>query len=283
MKYPIHHLLNEGKELLKAVDLPEIEIRYLLEYCLDKPFALILTDLNAQVDEQLYHEFLATIESRIQGKPLQYITHRQNFMGYEFYVDKYVLIPRPETELLVEQAMAFFNYKKGHFHVIDLCSGSGCIGISLLKELKDLEITLYGIDYSKAALAVSKKNELSILGTSIIEWIYSDLLAEYKGPKVDLLVSNPPYISPNEIQKLDAVVKDHEPLMALDGGIDGLDFYRRIIEESYNYILEQGVLMFEIGQGQMNDVISLMEKKGFKQVKGIYDYNQLERIVIGVR
>ncbi len=208
--------------------------------------------------------------------PLNYILKNQNFCGFDFYVNKHVLAPRPETELLVGKTLHFV---KNGDKVLDLCTGSGCIAISLEKFLEEKDIIAHidAVDISHKALKVAKKN--AKLNSSNVNFIKSDLFENLK-EKYDIIVSNPPYINKEDMRALDIEVKKYDPALALYGGEDGLEFYKKIIESCKNYLSNNGIILFEIGINQENDVAKMLENKGFK-TEIVKDYSGINRIVIG--
>ena len=225
-------------------------------------------DINVTPYMQIKAENM--LRQRADGKPLQYVLGNTDFFGYEFDVNENVLIPRFETELLVDKLLGYINKNS---RVLDLCCGSGAIGITI-KLKKDCDVVLS--DLSEGAVAVSQKNAKK-LGAEV-SVLNGDLFEKVEG-KFDLIVSNPPYIPTDDILGLDKNVKDYEPTMALDGGTDGLDFYRAIISQAPDYLSDNGMLAFELGIGQMDDVVSLAQD-GFDLVARVKDYNGIERIVI---
>lgn len=225
-------------------------------------------DINVTPYMQIKAENM--LKQRAEGKPLQYVLGNTDFFGYEFFVDENVLIPRFETELLVDKLLPYINKNS---RVLDLCCGSGAIGITI-KLKKDCTVVLS--DLSEGAVAVSQKNAQK-LGADVVV-LNGDLFEKVK-EKFDLIVSNPPYIPTQDILGLDKNVKDFEPTMALDGGDDGLDFYRAIISQAPAYLSDNGMLAFELGIGQMDDVVALAQE-GFDLVARVKDYNGIERIAI---
>jgi len=225
------------------------------------------------LEDNLVQAFMEALSKRCERIPVQYITGVQNFMGLDFMVNEHVLIPRFDTEILVEEVM-----KQLHdgFSILDMCTGSGCILLSLLHYSNDC--VGVGVDVSEGALAVAKQN-CEKLGLSA-SFIQSDLFTNVSG-KYDIIVSNPPYIRSDVIPTLMEEVKGHEPVLALDGMEDGLYFYRKIIEESPAYLNGGGMIFFEIGYDQGEDVSNLMEEAGFKDVFVVKDYAGLDRVVLG--
>lgn len=212
------------------------------------------------------------VNERISGRPLWYCIGDTDFYGYTINVDERVLIPRPETEILVENALKYIDKDS---KVLDLCTGSGAIAIAIKKE-KDAKV--FALDISQDALDLAienaKRNEADIT------FIQSDLFANLEEQKFDVILSNPPYIKSEDIKKLQKEVKDFEPILALDGGNDGLDFYKKIANEIKNHLKENGVVLLECGKGQAQDIKEMLV--GFRSVEIIKDYNQIERIVKAV-
>ncbi len=219
-------------------------------------------------------EMDAVAGERLAGKPLWYILGDTEFYGYKIKVDGRVLIPRPETELLAE--MAVKSVEEGD-KVLDLCTGSGCIAIAVRKEVKDKEISVVAADISAGALEVAAQNAKD--NAADIKFIESDLFSNIKG-KFNLIVCNPPYVRRSDIAGLAKEVKDHEPLSALDGGEDGLDFYRRLAAEAPKHLVRGGTLLMECGIGQAQAIVKLFGKFDYTMVSR--DYNDVERFVRAV-
>lgn len=277
----LEELLKQGEEILKAAGIEEaaLDAWYLLEYIcnIDKVYYLLYKKEN--VETQKINSYESVIQKRANRIPLQHITNRQEFMGYSFYVNENVLIPRQDTEILVERVLSDLKTEadKKSISILDVCTGSGCIIISLAKEMQLRNAV--GVDISTEALEVAKKNceQLEVL----VELKQSDLF-EAVTDKYDVIVSNPPYIRSEEIVTLMPEVKDHEPMLALDGREDGLYFYRKIINESAGYLNDGGRLYFEIGCDQGTEVERLMKNAGFHHVKVEKDLAGLDRVVYGI-
>ena len=218
-------------------------------------------------------EYERVLEKRAEHVPLQYITGEQEFMGMTFHVNSNVLIPRQDTETLVEETL---KVVEPNMKVLDLCTGSGCVLLSILKNAPT--VTGVGSDISKQALLVAKEN--AKLHELDAEWVRSNLF-DNVSDTFDVIVSNPPYIAQEEILKLMPEVSQFEPLQALDGGVDGLDFYRNITREAPNYLKENGWLLFEIGYDQGEAVRHLMHEAGFEGVLVIKDLAGNDRVVRG--
>lgn len=267
-----------GQEQLKnaQIDDADLDAWYLLEHVTGVTRAMYFMDMNRVLsgkEEERYRECVAI---RVNHVPLQHITGVQEFMGLEFCVNEHVLVPRQDTEVLVESVLEVL---KPELRVLDMCTGSGCILISLLKLCGKQGVNGIGVDISKEALQVACRNaeNLDVKAT----FLHSDLFSEVQG-KYDLIVSNPPYIRTAVIEELKEEVKFHDPFIALDGKADGLYFYRRIVDESTNYLKKGGKLFFEIGHDQGEDVSSLMKEAGFVDVSVKKDLAGLDRVVFGV-
>lgn len=219
-------------------------------------------------------EMDAVAGERMGGRPLWYILGDTEFYGYKIKVDERVLIPRPETELLAE--LAIKTVEDGN-KVLDLCTGSGCIAIAVRREVKDKEITVTAADISAEALELAKENAKANLAE--IKFIESDLFEKVRG-KFNLIVCNPPYIKSEDLAGLQSEVKDHEPVLALDGGKDGLDFYRRLAAEAPKHLVRGGTLLMECGAGQAQEIVKLFNKFDYTMISR--DYNDVERFVRAV-
>lgn len=249
---------------------------YLLESVTGISRAMYFLDKDRLLSEAEGKKYQEYISVRKEHVPLQHITGVQEFMGLEFRVDGRVLIPRQDTEVLVEQVLG--RLKQG-MRVLDMCTGSGCILISLLKHCTQKEVRGVGVDVSEEALEVAGENAKRLGVTA--EFLQSDLFEKVEG-KYDVIVSNPPYIPTDVIRGLSEEVRLHDPLLALDGEEDGLSFYRRIVEAAPDYLTEGGKLCFEIGHDQADAVCSLMIQRGFKELAVKKDLAGLDRVVLGV-
>ncbi|MCH5210569.1 MAG: peptide chain release factor N(5)-glutamine methyltransferase [Oscillospiraceae bacterium] len=239
---------------------------------------LVLHGRNRETTDVDFQAVGEMVERRKKGEPLQYILGECEFMSLDFYVESGVLIPRSDTETLVETVInAAAKDKKAE--ILDICTGSGCIGISLARFLPYAEVDL--IDISDKAIEVASKNIIRNDVSDRVKVIKKDILNEYPDKQYDVVVSNPPYIETDVIDTLQATVKDFEPRLALDGGEDGLIFYRRIVSLADKIIRKNGVLAFEIGYNQGEAVKKLMEEK-FTDVRVIQDLSGNNRVVIGI-
>lgn len=272
---------EEGIERLKEAGIEEagLDAWYLLEYVTGINRATYFADSNQEMKDSHRATYQTLISERETRIPLQHLTGVQEFMGLEFRVNEHVLIPRQDTEILVETALEKINTKKP-LRVLDMCTGSGCILLSVLSYgRKKCEITGVGVDVSDKALQVAKENARNLQVDA--EWIESDLFSGVS-EKFDMILSNPPYIPSAVIKTLQPEVREHDPLLALDGKEDGLYFYRKIIEESRNYLQPGGCLIFEIGAEQGEAVSSYLKQNGFVQVVVKKDLTGLDRVVCGV-
>ena len=271
-------LMKEELERLRQADIPEADsdIRLLAMDVAGCTYSTLILRMAEEVTEKQAQRLHAYVTERMTHKPCQYILGTQEFMGYEFATAEEVLIPRPETELLVEEACRIAeNWKDTpdgrKRRVLDLC----CIGISFSKLRHGRDLVELA-DISDAAIALTKKNRERLQADCAV--IQTDLFMQIEG-KYDMIVSNPPYIRTDEIPKLMAEVRDFEPHLALDGKADGLYFYDKIIREAREYLYEDGYILFEIGQDQLDAVRGLLVENGYTDIKGIKDYAGLDRIV----
>lgn len=279
----IEELLNMGTVTLKekGIDTSRLDAELLLGSIIEKNRVYLISHKEDQVKAEDAKKYFDLIEKRRNKMPVKYILNKCEFMGLDFYVEEGVLIPRDDTEILVEEVLKNIN-EDDEKQVCDLCSGSGAIGISLAHLRKNIKVDL--IDYypipEKVSLINIEKNDLK----DRVNFIKSDLLQKpIEDEKMyDIIVSNPPYIEEEEIDKLMEDVKDYEPHTALSGGVDGLDFYRKIIDQSKAVLKNNGILAFEIGYNQGEAVKLLMEEHNFTDVRVIKDFASLDRIVIAV-
>jgi len=273
----IKQAITKGMIMLKSnnVESPKLKARLLLQYVLDKPRQYIIVYDNKEIDKQQQWQYFVNIEKLTKGIPLQHITHRQEFMKMDFFVDENVLIPRPDTEILVEEVIKIAQ-KYNSPRILDLCTGSGAIAISLKKFVPSADIT--AVDISEKALEIAQKNAEKL--EAKINFVKSNLFDKLDNKKFDIIVSNPPYIRKDEIKKLSEEVQK-EPKIALDGGEDGLDFYRIIAEQAINYLKTGSFLCFEIGYNQKNDVIKIIEdEQNYKNTYCKKDLYGNDRIII---
>ena len=281
-KKTIGELLNEGTKILSSanIDTARLDSQLLLGNVLEKDKLYLITNSTEEVSNSNKEKYFKLIKKRENKMPIRYILGECDFMGLDFYVEEGVLIPRSDTEVLVEEVLKLIPVDK-ELEICDLCSGSGAIGISLAHyrpNIKVDEIDLYPIPEK-----VTKKNIIRNNLDDRVKFIKSDLLQEVikENKKYSLIVSNPPYIKEEEIDSLMKDVKDYEPKTALSGGDDGLVFYREIIKQSKSVLLDNGMLCFEIGYDQGESVPNLLKENGFEDIKVVKDLAGLDRVVIG--
>ncbi len=273
----IKEILTKGMIILKGsnIDSPKLKARLLLQYILRKPRQYLIVYDNKEVEKKEQWEYFVNIEKLAKGVPLQHITHSQEFMKMDFYVDENVLIPRPDTEILVEEVIKIAK-KMDKPKILDLCTGSGAIAISIAKNVPDAEV--HAIDISSKALEIAKKNAKN-LGVKV-KFTKSNLFEKLNKTKFDIIVSNPPYIKRDDINYLSQEVKK-EPELALDGGIDGLDFYRKIAKQAIDYLKFESYLCLEIGYDQKDDVIEIInQQENYSRTYSKKDLGGNDRVIV---
>ena len=273
----IKETLRKGMIQLKTENVtePNLKARLIMQYILNKPRQYLIIYDNQVLTLRQEVNYFKAIKRLINGEPIQHITHQQEFMKLNFFVNEDVLIPRSDTEILVEEVIARkINAKK----ILDMCTGSGAIAVSLAKYLDNVEIT--AVDISEKSLDVAKTNAKNNEIENKITFIESNLFENIVNEKYDIIVSNPPYIRKDVIKTLTKEVQK-EPKIALDGGYDGLDFYRKITHQSEEYLKFNGYLCFEIGYDQKKDVIKIINDE--KKFTGTYSKKDLcdnDRIIV---
>lgn len=298
MSLPVKEILNIGRRQLddSGVSDAAIDSKELYCFMMGITNAQLILEYQKILPDSLCDEYFKLLDRRAGGEPLQYITGTQCFMGLDFDVDENVLIPRQDTETLVEDAMSIIREnqlrgetmpikKKRDYDVLDLCCGSGAIGISLAALCPGVKVTCS--DINKGALGVARRNASKLAAGRKIDFEEGSLLKPFKGrfrnKKFDMIISNPPYIKTSVIATLQREVRDHEPMQALDGGAEGLDFYKGILEDAADCLKKEGVLMFEIGHDQRESVTALIEETGkFTHVTALQDLAGRDRIVCAV-
>ncbi len=276
----IQQIYKEGREHLEKAGILEagLDAWYLLKHVTGIDKAFYYAHPEREISEEEKERYFYYIEERKKRIPLQHLTGEQEFMGLVFSVNRHVLIPRQDTETLVELALK--KIEKG-MRILDMCTGSGCILLSLLKLCRAEDVTGIGADISKEALLVAKENA-ERLGV-LVQFVNGDLFENIgSGEMFDMIVSNPPYIPTAVIDGLEEEVRLYDPYIALDGREDGLFFYQRIVKESILHIKRGGYLLFEIGCGQAEKVAGLMEKAGYKDIRVEKDLAGLDRVVYGM-
>ena len=275
----IQELKKLGRDRLeeKQVEDSSHKADILLQFFLKMKKTWLVIHMQETVEEEKVTKYLNAIEEVIGGKPVQYITNEQSFMNLKFYVDENVLIPQPDTEDLVETALTEVDKT---IKILDLCTGSGAIAVALEHFLEAKEVEIVATDISEKALEIAKKNAISNNANTKIKFIQSDLFAQIPKQKFDLIVSNPPYIETETIKTLSKEVQN-EPKIALDGGEDGLAFYRRIAKEAFDYLEYGGKLLLEIGYNQKEKVMALLQKeKKYVNIRCIKDFENRDRVIM---
>lgn len=275
----IRELLSEGESTLKEAE--KLSARndalLLLSFLLNMDRGKMFLAFENEAPEFLIEKYREVISRRASGVPLQHITELTEFMGLSFKVTPEVLIPRSETELLVEEALKLIS---PDMKVLELCTGSGCIALSILKLYNSVSVT--AADISEGAVYVAKENAKNLhipIGEEEgqINFVQGDLFEPVEGT-YDLIIVNPPYIKSGDIADLMKEVREHDPIIALDGGPDGLYFYRRLLYEAIDYLKEDGYLLLEIGHDQGEEILALAEES-YMNIKVMKDYSKLDRIV----
>ena len=253
----IYQAIKKGMIDLKVknIEEPKLKARILMQYVLNKERQYILVHDNEELSKEQLEKYFLCIKKIVSGIPLQHITNLQEFMKLNFYVDENVLIPRPDTEILVEEVIKISTKVRAK-KILDLCTGSGAIAVSLAKYLENVQIT--AVDISSKALQVAIRNAKNNNVEEKITFIESDLFTDIAKEKYDIIVSNPPYIKSNVIPNLNEEVRK-EPYIALDGGLDGLNFYKKIIKDGYEYLKYKGYLCLEIGYDQKEEVEQIIK------------------------
>lgn len=253
---------------------PLNEAKYLLKFLLKKDDIYFITNLDKSLNDDELKKYKELVNKRCKHVPFSYITGVKEFMGLEFFVNNQTLIPRPETEIITEYVINNFKDKK--LDILEIGVGSGCISISIAKYLSNVNIL--GVDINEKAIEVANKNIKYNNVENKVNFIKSDLYKNVKG-KFDIIISNPPYIKSDVIETLEDDVKKYEPILALDGGTDGLYFYKKIINDADNFLKDNSYIIFEIGYDQGKDVKTLLEKKQFKEIEIIKDLAGFDRTI----
>jgi len=265
----------------KNIESPRINAEHLLSHVLKRKRLELYLSFDKPLNEDETNLYRELIRRRGTSEPLQYILGSVEFYGLEFRVTRDVLIPRPETEILVEKIIESFD-KNSHLKILDIGTGSGNIAISLAKNFNNAKIT--GLDVSGEALAIAKENSRLNNVNGNVKFEMLDVLNKNFNSEVkyDVIVSNPPYVSVKEYPELRPELNVYEPRIALTDENDGLNFYRVISEKSKNILEKDGQIFYEIGQGQTNEIKNILEKNNFSDIKIFKDYSDIERVITGV-
>jgi release factor glutamine methyltransferase len=274
-------ILQYSNELNDISDSPRLDIELLIRKVLgDVDKLYIHLNLNKDLTNEEKSNLIDMVNQRKKGRPMAYILGTREFMGLDFSVKEGVLIPRPDTEILVEEVINLCKDVKNPV-ILDIGTGSGAITVSLAKYIYDSKV--YSFDISDIALEVGKTNAINNNVDHKISFIKSNLFDSIKDKNIlfDVIVSNPPYIRKNDMPTLHTQVKDYEPYIALEGGEDGLDFYKKITKESIKYLKENGILAYEVGHDQAIDVKDIMIQNGYHNITIHKDLSNIDRVVIG--
>lgn len=282
----INELLAIGMNSLKDLDYcnPLFESRLILAKILNVDKSYIYTYGDLEVSENHQEEFLSLIKKRSTAYPMAYLLNEKQFMGLDLYVEEGVLIPRPDTEVLIEYVIDYIEktYKDKKINILDVGIGSGAISLSLGKYCPNARV--YGMDIGYKPIKVSNINK-ERLKLNNVSFHQGDLFQAIDNLKLqgqcEIIISNPPYIREGDIKSLQKDVVDYEPRLALDGGLDGLDFYRKITHEGKKYLTKNGLLIYEIGFDQGQDLKKIMTNEGYRDIEIIKDLQGLDRVVLG--
>ncbi len=273
----LHNTIKKASLLLKNnnIDSHELDAQILLSDILGVNREFLITNDKLNISRKNIQKYKQAIKRRINNEPIAYIIGKKEFWSENFLVNHGTLIPRPETELMIYKIVNFFKNKK--INILDIGTGSGCVLLSILKELKFSRGI--GIDISPKAIKIAKKNSkiLNLLNRSKFK-IFG--INEFNQGKYDLIVSNPPYIPKREIKKLSKDIINYEPILALDGGKDGLDLIKKVIYKSKHLLKINGLLSIEIGNNQYKKVTYLLNVHGFREISKVYDFNHNVRCII---
>ena len=277
----IENILIEGTNTLKqsGVSNPQLDCEILLSNSINKDKRYIILNPKQNLNDGQLSDFMSLIEKRKKGEPIAYLINKKEFWNNEFFVNKDVLIPRPDTELIVEEVLKIYS-KNTHLQVLDIGTGSGCILLSILKERKYFHGT--GIDISKKSINVSKFNAKKLNLVNRIKFFHSSV-DNFTAGKYDLIVSNPPYIELVSLKYLEKDIVNFEPKLALSGGFDGFSKIRKVINKANCLIKKNGKFILEIGFNQKNKVKEILKQEGFYINKAVRDYGNNDRCIISTK
>ena len=277
----IQSALKKGQSILidKNILSAKLDSEILLSQVIGKNREFIILNQDKYLDKTLYEHFKHLVKKRSTGKPIAYLTGKKSFWNYEFKMNNETLIPRPDTELLIEEVLRL-NKNRNKLSLLDIGVGSGCILLSILSEKKDYYGV--GVDISKKCIELSKINAFNLGITHRVKFFKTDV-DNFNYGKYDLIVSNPPYINRNDLRYLDKEVLNFEPKLSLDGGLDGLSVLKKVIKKASKLIKINGLLVLEIGFDQKERVKKILRNKGFYINKVIKDYANNDRCIISTK
>jgi release factor glutamine methyltransferase len=277
----IQSAINEGENILKSkfIETAKLDTELLMSKAINRDRKYIILNNKKKVDEKQLKIFRNLIQKRSDRKPIAYLTNKKFFWKSEFLVDNNILIPRPDTELIIDQVLKFTKHKN-NLNVLDIGVGSGCILVSILKEKLNFYGT--GIDVSKNCINISRINAINLKVNSRVRF-YKSNVDKFNLGKYDLIVSNPPYIIKSNLKYLEKDVVNFEPKLALDGGLDGLSEIRKVIKKSSELVKKNGKFILEIGFNQKNKVINLLKEKGFYINSTLKDLAKNDRCIVSTK
>jgi release factor glutamine methyltransferase len=277
----IENILNEGISILQKNKIanPQLDSEILLSNSIKRDKKHIILNPKEVLNSEQLGKFKNLIERRKKGEPIAYLINKKEFWKDEFFVNKDVLIPRPDSELIIEQVLKIYS-KDDQLQILDIGTGSGCILLSILKERSNFYGT--GIDISKKSINVSKFNAKQLNLTNRVKFFHSSV-DNFNNGKYDIIVSNPPYIEQLNLKYLEKDVVNFEPKLALNGGFDGFSKIRKVINKTNNLIKKNGKFILEIGFNQKNKVIKILKEEGFYVNKAIKDYGNNDRCIISTK
>ncbi|MDC0424833.1 peptide chain release factor N(5)-glutamine methyltransferase [Candidatus Pelagibacter ubique] len=277
----IENILNEGINILQKNKIanPQLDSEILLSNSIKRDKKHIILNPKEVLNSEQLRKFKNLIERRKKGEPIAYLINKKEFWKDEFFVNKDVLIPRPDSELIIEQVLKIYS-KDDQLQILDIGTGSGCILLSILKERSNFYGT--GIDISKKSINVSKFNAKQLNLTNRVKFFHSSV-DNFNNGKYDIIVSNPPYIEQLSLKYLEKDVVNFEPKLALSGGFDGFSKIRKVINKTSNLIKKNGKFILEIGFNQKNKVIKILKEEGFYVNKAIKDYGNNDRCIISTK
>jgi len=276
----LENTIKYASKLLKKHNIRshELDAEIILSNIMGVSKEYLIMNGNIDISSKIEKIYNKALNRRIKNEPVAYITGKKEFWSENFVVNQATLIPRPETELLIYKLINIFKRKK--INILDIGTGSGCILLSILKELQHSKGL--GIDISSSAIQIAKKNSTNLGIASRAKFKVSDI-CNYKKGKYDLIISNPPYIPSKEINNLSKDIIDYEPIIALDGGMDGLDLIKKVIYKSNHLLKKSGLLALEIGFNQYKKVSKILKNYGFKEISKEYDYKENVRCIISTK
>ncbi|MBX3230417.1 MAG: peptide chain release factor N(5)-glutamine methyltransferase [Labilithrix sp.] len=264
----------------RGIENPRLDAEVLVAHALGIDRTRVIIESLRPLEGAELAELRELVKRRRAREPIAYLRGTREFYGLTFQVDPRVLIPRPDTEALVECALARSAHVSLSMRLLDLCTGSGCVAIAIARQRPTARVV--AIDVSAGALEVARTNAYR-LGAYNVAFVESDLFAAVPPQRFDVITANPPYVATGEIAGLMADVRDFEPRLALDGGADGLDLVRRILDGAPAYLEAEGVLALEIGAGEAEAAVALFAERGYREVRVDRDYAKIERVVSGIR